>query len=212
MDLRDTLLKLLRAPDYVPLRQEEIVAVLRLSPDKAKKATKLIAQLLDSGEVVRIKRDRLVMPKDADLVSGKILFRQSGSAILIADSDAGKKAPSASRFPPKTPPPPFMATRSSHASCVAQSATSAAAVVATAVRRRNQRKNPTYGLSASRSARAKPLWAISARAAIHGMSFQTTHASFRISLYRTQPTAALNQDPRRVIRSWLKFWSGNNVT
>ena len=91
MDLRHKLLTLLKAPDYVPMRQQEILAVLKLKDDQAKRARKLIEELLDKGQIARIKKDRLCITQEADLVSGRIMFRQSGSAILIPDSEEGKK-------------------------------------------------------------------------------------------------------------------------
>ncbi len=91
MDLRQTLLTLLKAPDYVPIRQDEILAVLKLKDDQTKRARKVIAMMLDAGEIARIKKDRLCISKDAELISGRIMFRQSGSAILIPDSEEGKK-------------------------------------------------------------------------------------------------------------------------
>ena len=45
--------------------------------------------MLEQGEIARLKKDRLCIPEDADLVSGRLIFRQSGSAILIPDSDPG---------------------------------------------------------------------------------------------------------------------------
>ncbi|WP_269525460.1 ribonuclease R family protein [Coraliomargarita parva] len=87
MDLRDTLLTLLKAPDYVPLRREEIIAVLKLNRDEAKKAHQLIDRMLEQGEIAYLKKNRLCIPKDADLISGKIIFRQSGSGFILPDSD-----------------------------------------------------------------------------------------------------------------------------
>lgn len=91
MDLRKKIYALIKAPDYLPLRQEEIIAVLKLNKDAARRARKIIHALLESGEIARIKKDRLCLSDDANLVSGRIQFRQSGSAILIPDADAGKK-------------------------------------------------------------------------------------------------------------------------
>jgi len=86
MSLRDSLLTLLHSPDYVPLRREEILAVLKLDKDKTKKAHRLIDEMLEKGEIARLKKNRLCIPEDADLVSGRIMFRQSGSAILIPEN------------------------------------------------------------------------------------------------------------------------------
>jgi ribonuclease R len=91
MDLRKKLIALFKDPDYVPIRQEEIISVLKLGPDPAKRARKILMQLLNSGEIATIKKDRLCLTNDANLVSGCIQFRQSGSAFLIPDSEKGKK-------------------------------------------------------------------------------------------------------------------------
>lgn len=91
MDLRKKLIALFKAPDYIPIRQEEIIAVLKLGPDPAKRARKILTQLLNAGEIATIKKDRLCLTDDANLVSGCIQFRQSGSAFLIPDSEKGKK-------------------------------------------------------------------------------------------------------------------------
>lgn len=89
MDLRPQLLKLFGAKDYVPLNRQEIISVLKLSPEDAKAAHALLDQMLESGEVARLKKDKLCIPEDADLVSGRILFRQSGAATLIPDAAPG---------------------------------------------------------------------------------------------------------------------------
>ncbi len=91
MDLRKKLLTLFKAPDYLPLRYEEILSVLKISPSQAKHARKVINELLDSGQIARIKKDRLCLTNDANLVSGIIHFKQSGSAFLIPDADKAKK-------------------------------------------------------------------------------------------------------------------------
>lgn len=97
MDLRQKLLKLLGAKDYVPMRRMEIVTVLKLDQDATKEAHELLDKMLEQGEIARLKKDRLCIPEDADLVSGRLIFRQSGSAILIPDSD-----PSGDGYPIKS--------------------------------------------------------------------------------------------------------------
>jgi ribonuclease R len=92
MELRQLLLKLFSTKDYVPMRREEVIAVLRLGPKDAKKANRLIDQMLERGEIARLKKDKLCIPDDADLVSGRMIFRQSGSGILIPDAVEGKPA------------------------------------------------------------------------------------------------------------------------
>ena len=89
MDLRQKLLKLLGAKDYVPMRRMEIISVLKFDQDATKEAHTLLDKMLEQGVIARLKKDRLCIPEDADLVSGRLIFRQSGSAILIPDSDPG---------------------------------------------------------------------------------------------------------------------------
>jgi ribonuclease R len=96
MDLRQKLLKLLGAKDYVPMRRMEIITVLKLDQDATKETHTLLDKMLEQGEIARLKKDRLCIPEDADLISGRLIFRQSGSAILIPDSD-----PSGDGFPIK---------------------------------------------------------------------------------------------------------------
>ena len=87
MDLRQKLLKLLGAKDYLPMRRMEIISVLKLEHDATKEAHALLDKMLEQGEIDRLKKDRLCITEAADLVSGRLIFRQSGSAILIPDSD-----------------------------------------------------------------------------------------------------------------------------
>lgn len=86
MDLRQQLLKLFSAKDYIPLSREEIIAVLKLNPDEAEEAQLLFDQMLERGEIARLKKDKLCIPEDADLISGRIMFRQTGAATIIPDS------------------------------------------------------------------------------------------------------------------------------
>jgi ribonuclease R len=90
MELRTKLLKLFRAKDYMPLRREEILAVLKLSPKDINDANYLLDQMLERGEIAILKKNKLCIPDDADLVSGRILFRQNGAATLIPESTDGK--------------------------------------------------------------------------------------------------------------------------
>jgi ribonuclease R len=94
MELRQKILKLFRDKDYVPMRRTEIIAVLKLQKEQSNKVHVLIDQMLELGEIACLKKDRLCIPEDADLVSGRIIFRQSGSALLIPDTNpAGEGYP-----------------------------------------------------------------------------------------------------------------------
>ncbi len=79
------------------MRRMEIISTLKLDKDQTKQAHALLDQMLERGEIARLKKDRLCIPEDADLVSGRVIFRQSGSAILIPDSN-----PNADGYPVKS--------------------------------------------------------------------------------------------------------------
>jgi ribonuclease R len=90
LTLRERLLALLRAPGYVPLTEIEIARVLGLGKKERDSLAFEIRRLLAAGEVVRIKQDRLCLPQDADLVTGRIQFRQAGSAYVLPETHAGE--------------------------------------------------------------------------------------------------------------------------
>jgi ribonuclease R len=87
--IRQKLLQLLGAKDYIPLRRMEIVQVLKLNKDEAQELHTLLDKMLERGEIARIKKDRICIPEQADLISGRILFRQSGAATLMPDAQPG---------------------------------------------------------------------------------------------------------------------------
>jgi ribonuclease R len=93
MKLRDQIIKLIRRADYVPLDARGLEKNLQLQKRDRGKLELAIKKLLNAGQVVRIKRDRYCLPSDADLVTGRINFRQSGSAILVPDRATGEPEP-----------------------------------------------------------------------------------------------------------------------
>ena len=95
MKLRERLPALLRASDYVPLDEPGIARALGLSHKERDSLAFEIRRLLAAGEIVRIKQDRLCLPRDADLVTGRIQFRQGGSAYVLPEKRAtGPEKPS----------------------------------------------------------------------------------------------------------------------
>ncbi len=85
---------LLCHPDYVPATASDLADQLHI-PARARRAFENeLRKLLSSGSLVRIKGDRLVLPRDADLVSGQIFFKQNGNAYLIPEpTDSETKLP-----------------------------------------------------------------------------------------------------------------------
>lgn len=75
----------MQAPDYVPLSSDAIADQLKLKNRALRPLYDLLSDLSGEGIIVQIKRNRFCLPSDANLISGRILFRQSGSARLIPD-------------------------------------------------------------------------------------------------------------------------------
>ncbi len=90
MEVEHKILELLGKPDYVPLNQQDLADALALNKRESKQFRRTLHSLLDDGLVAKVKRDRFVLPSDADLVSGTIKFRQSGRALLIPTSAPGE--------------------------------------------------------------------------------------------------------------------------
>ncbi len=91
MLLRDRIIQYMRRTDYVPARKNELGQALKLTRKEEQEFDEVIETLLTKGYIARIKKNRLCIPQDANLVSGTIHFRQSGAAILIPDPHLDKK-------------------------------------------------------------------------------------------------------------------------
>ena len=90
MKLKERILKLLQAKDYVPLDKAALSEQLELAKKDRRKLDYEMRLLLAERDIIRIKGDRFCIPKDADLVTGIIKFRQTGSAIVIPDQKEGQ--------------------------------------------------------------------------------------------------------------------------
>lgn len=86
MKYKNQILATMQHPDYVPLRLSELLEALKLSPSEEKPLRREVDEMLAKGYLARIKKNRYIIPRDANLVTGEILFRQSGQALLIKDS------------------------------------------------------------------------------------------------------------------------------
>ena len=80
VDYRPAILKLLgaRALDLNELSQD-----LKVPSDKRTKFRELLRQMEIDGDVARIRKDRFVIPSDADLFTGTIQFHASGAAHVL---------------------------------------------------------------------------------------------------------------------------------
>ena len=88
MELEEKILEFMRRKDYSPLRIDELHKALGGDGKLFRKLKKLLPRMVRAGTVAQVKRDRYCLPGDADLVTGKILFRAGGSAKLLPDAPA----------------------------------------------------------------------------------------------------------------------------
>jgi len=96
MELEEKILEFMRRKDYTPLRIDELHKALGGDGKLFRKLKKTLPRMIRAGSIAQVKRDRFCLPSDADLVSGKIIFRTSGSAKLLPDSNqAGANVPAA---------------------------------------------------------------------------------------------------------------------
>src|SRR5438132_3936752 len=83
--IREKLLALLRMPDYRPSDRNEIARALRLQGRDRVEVRKTVRELEHAGEIVRIRKNRYVLPSEADLVTGKLSIHQAGYGFLVPE-------------------------------------------------------------------------------------------------------------------------------
>ena len=87
------LLGLLKRREYVPLPVDRLAEKLGVPPGEEEEFRAEVERHLKQGTLVRLKKNRLCLPRDADLVTGRVRFRQSGAAILLPDAAPDEKPP-----------------------------------------------------------------------------------------------------------------------
>lgn len=80
--LRDRILKLLRDPRYQPLDKVELTRKLGLSSDDRAQLRALLRTLEQEGVVARIRKDRYILPEEANLCTGILRVSRGGNARL----------------------------------------------------------------------------------------------------------------------------------
>jgi len=88
--MEQQILDLLAQKVYAPANVPELLRLLHLSPNRQQELQAVLQKLEQSGGVARIKGNRYVSPRDADLISGRIRMNRAGKGFLQPD-DAGLK-------------------------------------------------------------------------------------------------------------------------
>ncbi|MGA2853622.1 MAG: ribonuclease R [Verrucomicrobiota bacterium] len=88
--MKDQVIHLLRKKDYVPANVPELLRLLRLPPHRQQMLQGALRELEQSGQIARVKGNRYILPREADLIPGRIRMNRQGKGFLQPD-DAGLK-------------------------------------------------------------------------------------------------------------------------
>jgi ribonuclease R len=83
--MKDQIVRLLGQKDYVPANVPELLQLLRLSRNRQQELQAVLQQLEQSGAVARIKGNRYIQPREADLIPGRIRMNRAGKGFLRPD-------------------------------------------------------------------------------------------------------------------------------
>src|ERR1043166_4344994 len=83
--IREELLALLSRKDYRPLNRTEIARKFGVSGRARVALRKTLRDLERAGEIARIRKDRYVLPAEADLVAGKVSVHPGGYGFLTSE-------------------------------------------------------------------------------------------------------------------------------
>jgi ribonuclease R len=84
--LAASVLKLLSHADYLPCNEDGLARKLKLSPHRRPELSSALAALESDGAIVRIRGDRFVLPRQADLITGVISFNPKGFAFILNET------------------------------------------------------------------------------------------------------------------------------
>src|SRR5216117_4158589 len=84
--IREQVLALLARKDYRPLDKTDIARKLGLTASERVALRKSLRELERAGEIARIRKNRYVLPAEADLVAGKLSIHQAGYGFLTPET------------------------------------------------------------------------------------------------------------------------------
>src|ERR1700757_4972636 len=88
-NIREQILGLLARKDYRPLSKTDIARKLGLTGPGQLALRKSLRELERTGEIARIRKNRYVLPAEADLVTGKLSIHQAGYGFLAPEMPGG---------------------------------------------------------------------------------------------------------------------------
>jgi ribonuclease R len=85
MDIRAKIQTLLASPKYHPMHRSELARKLGVPPDQRRQFRDALADMVGKGEVVRVRKNRFVLPQEADLVVGRIEINEKGFGFVVPE-------------------------------------------------------------------------------------------------------------------------------
>ncbi|MCL5099126.1 MAG: ribonuclease R, partial [Candidatus Omnitrophica bacterium] len=89
-DVDQRILNLLGGKDYVPANVPELLRLLRLPPSRQQELQRVLRELEQAGQIARLKGNRYIQSREADLIPGRIRMNRQGNGFLQPD-DTGIK-------------------------------------------------------------------------------------------------------------------------
>jgi ribonuclease R len=91
MAMREPILRLLEQKQYIPLNAENLQRHLHVPPEREPEFSRTLRKLERDGEIARIKGDRYILPREADLIPGRIRMNRAGKGFLQPDDSSLKE-------------------------------------------------------------------------------------------------------------------------
>ena len=86
--MKEALLKLIEQKKYVPSNVPELLRLLRLPSHLQQDLQQALRELERTGLLVRIKGNRYVLPREADLMPGRIRMNRQGRGVVVPDDSS----------------------------------------------------------------------------------------------------------------------------
>lgn len=90
-NLNELLLGLVSQSDYLPANVPELLRALRLPPNRQQELQAVLRDLEQAGRLARIKGNRYIQPREADLIPGRIRMNRAGKGFLQPDDPTLKE-------------------------------------------------------------------------------------------------------------------------
>ncbi len=89
--MREQIIRLLEQKNYVPANVPEMLRWLHLTPNRQQELQAALQKLEQTGEVARVKGNRYILPREADLIPGRIRMNRAGRGFLQPDDSSLKE-------------------------------------------------------------------------------------------------------------------------